>query len=1058
MALGTRMRRPHDRAPQIYTLATLGIVVVWLLLMIGAVYALLADQPSDSILPPLERFVQTATILLAAWAFLTADAPRIGRTATLTLLTLLGLVILGYVVTGIAWADLYTRSDFNLTDYGVAWTFVAALLALVGGILTVFYLRSVLDAPLKFVFFTLLLLGYAGTLIQISQGNIIGDYAGAVRLAFFAAVLILPGVIYRMVIGGYEDEIAMIATDSAPVAVPQAAVEAQRAQPAVVTAAPERESAQLMRALGMMLEEATPQTIRRSVVTAAMNALKSDIGALLTVKTPSYADIAWGHDRVMDRSITGMSINLDNQPTLVNAIERQSQRPIYPDRNVDELHDLYARLDIEPIGPTYFQPLVKGGRLMGVMVLGMPYSAREFSEQERELFKGIAIIGANLLALTEGAAPTKPRAISDDLDTDEVKTAWQEANAELEGARGQVAQLMRQVTALKIELDNERTRVAAALAGDADSVSVSQRIAVMTEENQRLLDERDRLSSRLREAETTFAGAVSSDNEAMLNSLVDVLRRERDELVSQRERLQTELDELRAGAPVPQVVREMLERLSTEKTQLEIERERLSEQLADIEAQLRSLGIQVGSAGVAQMVAQLYEQRSNLQIRFETMRRERDNLLLERRQLEDEIARKDERDQQLATLQEQVEHLAADREAITKQRDRLRAERDELTARQAALRDQQSRLMAELAGLEQELTESQDDQQQLRAQLQEAAAARSRLTAERDRLQARLTGVETERDQLLARAEGDRERLQQLGADGVGSLMQMVESLSAEREEIERQLQETQNQLAAADDRIEDLERRAEQPPQIVYRPDNPELMLGMVQELRTPMTSIIGYVDLMLSESAGILGEMQRKFLQRVSANVTRLAGMIEDLARISFLDAGRFTLLPEHVDVVGLVEDAITAASSQLREKGLTIHLDLDDDAPQLRADKDALSQVIGQLLTNAYLVSPPNSEIFVSARRTDDGERIRVSIEDRGGGIAPEDLARVFARRYKAENPLVQGLGDTGVGLAIAKALIEAHGGEIWVDARPNLGSVFNFTLPYSLNRSPEPEVER
>ncbi len=71
--------------------------------------------------------------------------------------------------------------------------------------------------------------------------------------------------------------------------------------------------------------------------------------------------------------------------------------------------------------------------------------------------------------------------------------------------------------------------------------------------------------------------------------------------------------------------------------------------------------------------------------------------------------------------------------------------------------------------------------------------------------------------------------------------------------------------------------------------------------------------------------------------------------------------------------------------------------------------------------------------------------VSIEDRGGGIASEDQARVFARKYKAENPLIQGLGDTGVGLAIAKALVEAHGGEIWLETQPGVGSAFNFTLP-------------
>jgi signal transduction histidine kinase len=229
-----------------------------------------------------------------------------------------------------------------------------------------------------------------------------------------------------------------------------------------------------------------------------------------------------------------------------------------------------------------------------------------------------------------------------------------------------------------------------------------------------------------------------------------------------------------------------------------------------------------------------------------------------------------------------------------------------------------------------------------------------------------------------------------------------------------------------------------------------------MVQELRTPMTSITGYIDLLLGESAGILGEMQRKFLQRVSVNVGRLTGMLDDLVQITQLDTGQFELEPEHVDVVAMIEDAITSASTQFREKGLTVQLDLDDEVPAVPADRDAIGQIIGQLLTNAYLVSPPDSEIYISALRKpfalDRGEHdaeqidsLYVAVEDRGGGIAPEDEARVFSRKYKAENPLIQGLGDTGVGLSIAKALAEAHGGKLWLETRDNLGSRFVFVLP-------------
>jgi signal transduction histidine kinase len=607
------------------------------------------------------------------------------------------------------------------------------------------------------------------------------------------------------------------------------------------------------------------------------------------------------------------------------------------------------------------------------------------------------------------------------------------------------------VTQLKVELDYERSRAASSLEDDEESQSISQQITTFNEEHQRLIDERDRLSSRLREAETALLGAVSTDNEAMFKSMVELLRREKEELETQRDRLQTQLAEIRGGAPMPTVVKDMLERMSQDRARIEQERDQLSGKLTDIELQLRALGIEEGAAGVTQLIGQLYEQRASLQTKAEVLQHERDALLNERTQFEDAIAHEQERDKQLLALQTEIKHLASDREAITKQRDKLRIERDEIVARQEIAREKQTRMLAEMAGYEQELTELREDEKSLRMQIQQFNDERSTLVGERDLLAARFKAIENERDQLLARAAGDRERLQQLGVDGVGSLTKTIEELSVQRADLEHQLSEAQNALAAADDRLELLQKRAALQPQVIYRPDNPELILGMVQELRTPMTSVVGYVDLMLNESAGILGEMQRKFLQRVSANITRLASMIEDLTRISFLDAGRFILDPEPVDVVTLIEDAITSASNQLREKGLTVHLNLDDNIPAIRADRDAIGQIVGQLLTNAYLASPPGSAIYITAQRKSENngkypaEMMFVAVEDRGGGIAQEDQARVFARKYKAENPLIQGLGDTGVGLAIAKALVEAHGGEIWLETHPGLGSAFNFTLP-------------
>lgn len=1073
MALGQRLRYRDDLAAGRYTLAAGAVLCGWALLMVGALFGLLTGQPASAILPPMERLAHAVALATLGWAFLTAESALGGRRANIILLLLLAAIIVGYIVTGIGWIGLHGRTDFNLTLHSAVWSFAMAAGAVIGGMLTLIYFRAVPDAPLKLVYFGLVLVGHGVSLAQMAQGTLIGNDAGLMRLTFVASLLLVPTLIYRMVIQRLDSGL-IVPAPRAPAAPtlfqPGAVRQFEPSEPLPPAPPSDRESGQLMRALGMMLERSTPENIPERIVTAALNVLKADIGVLLSVQDANYADLITGTDRVMNRPLAGISVNLDEQPTLVNAIERRAQRPLYPDRNADELRDLYSRMDIEPMGPMVIQPLVSDKELLGVLLIGCPYSERELTEPEGELLKGIAIIAASLLALSNNARESAMRAEGriiqaliegvspDEMSDESVMASWSAMRAELEAARSQIVQLTQQISTLKLQLDDEQSRLTTALGDTEEAQSISQRILAMTNEQRQLLEDRDRLATRLREAETALAGAAASD-ETALKGLVDVMRREREELIQQRDRLQEQLNELRrsASAPMPGAIAELIDHMHQERARLEQERDSLTSKLIDMEVQLEALGIQGGAAGVTQLISQLYEQRASLQAKNEALKRERDALMAEREQIADAIQREEERARQIQTLQNEVKHLASDREAVTKQRDKLRAERDELAARVEALKDQQSRLAAQVSGYEQELLEAHEEETQLRLQIQQLANARSELMMERDRLLADRTALDMVRDQLMARVEGDRERLQQLGADGVGSLIAMIDDLTAQRNQLERDLHAAQAALAESDNRIEALQMRAHLTPHTVYRPDDPELLVGIVQEFRTPMTSIIGYVELLINESVGILGEMQRRFLQRIYTNVVRLSAMLEDLIKLTTLDTGQYRLVREPVDIIELIEDAITDATNQLREKSLTVNLDIDDELPLLNADRESVANIIGQLLTNAYLASPPRSEITVTAQMHPEAngtERLLVSVEDRGGGIAPEDRASVFARRYRAENPLVPGLGDTGVGLAIAKALVEAHGGEIWVESHLRVGTTISFTLPLE----PATELER
>lgn len=235
------------------------------------------------------------------------------------------------------------------------------------------------------------------------------------------------------------------------------------------------------------------------------------------------------------------------------------------------------------------------------------------------------------------------------------------------------------------------------------------------------------------------------------------------------------------------------------------------------------------------------------------------------------------------------------------------------------------------------------------------------------------------------------------------------------------------------------------------------EFIASLSQELRTPMTSITGYTDLLVGESVGTLGEMQRKFLQRIKANIERMNVMLSDLIGVTAIDAGQLELRPSVVDMVEVIEDTIINARAQLEENDITLNMNLSRDMPPVEADPDSVRQIMNNLLSNAIKSTPTGGLIEISTDIYQDNGDVnteavappflRVSVKDSGGGIAEKDLNRVFERFYRAERPLIEGLGETGVGLSIVKSLVEAHGGRVWVESEIGEGAIFHFLLPVS-----------
>lgn len=222
----------------------------------------------------------------------------------------------------------------------------------------------------------------------------------------------------------------------------------------------------------------------------------------------------------------------------------------------------------------------------------------------------------------------------------------------------------------------------------------------------------------------------------------------------------------------------------------------------------------------------------------------------------------------------------------------------------------------------------------------------------------------------------------------------------------------------------------------------------AIAQELRRPMSSAIGYTDFLLGESVGILGALQRKFLERLRVSIDRMSKLVEDLIRLTHVEAGAVTLTGQAVEISAAIDEAISVTASQLREKRIALRVDLPEQLPSLVADRDALQQVLIQLLQNAGEATPTSGSVFLRARiENGDGDQdyVLVQITDEGGGISPDDMPHVFSQIYQANSPKIQGLGNSTIEMSVVRTLVEGLGGRIWVDSEPGRGSTFSVVLP-------------
>jgi signal transduction histidine kinase len=232
------------------------------------------------------------------------------------------------------------------------------------------------------------------------------------------------------------------------------------------------------------------------------------------------------------------------------------------------------------------------------------------------------------------------------------------------------------------------------------------------------------------------------------------------------------------------------------------------------------------------------------------------------------------------------------------------------------------------------------------------------------------------------------------------------------------------------------------------------EFVSFVAHELKTPMTSIKGYTDLLLGGVVGQLTDQQQTFLGTIRSNIERMNTLVSDLNDVTKLQTNNLHMEFSPVDFRNVVTETLRPLQKQIQDKEQALVIDFSDSLPQIVADQNRLIQVLTNLVSNAHKYSPPEGRIVISGKVDNDrvngkgnpiGPVLHVAVQDTGIGMSEEDQAKLFTPYFRSENPLAREQPGTGLGLTITRGIVERHGGEIWLESGLGKGTIFHFTVP-------------
>jgi signal transduction histidine kinase len=226
------------------------------------------------------------------------------------------------------------------------------------------------------------------------------------------------------------------------------------------------------------------------------------------------------------------------------------------------------------------------------------------------------------------------------------------------------------------------------------------------------------------------------------------------------------------------------------------------------------------------------------------------------------------------------------------------------------------------------------------------------------------------------------------------------------------------------------------------------QFLANMSHELRTPLNAIIGFADVLGQRMFGELNARQTEYVDDIVGSGRHLLSLINDILDLAKVEAGRMTLEPASFSLRETLGTGITMVRERASSHGIALSLEVASDVDVITADERKIKQVVFNLLSNAVKFTPDGGRVAVTATRK--AGELQVAVRDSGIGIAPEDQASLFNEFAQTKDGRRAAEG-TGLGLTLAKRLVELHGGRIWVESQVGAGSTFAFSLPLLVDRA-------